>query len=406
MAPSFANLYMAEFEDEFIYTYRSELEELWFRFIDDCFLLWPFGRQELNTFLEYLNDKAKKYKLKFTHEISETGVPFLDTFIYLDENNDIQSRLYTKPTDTHDYLRYDSAHPKSTKDAIPYGQFLRVRRICSKLEEFDKSSMELSAHFIRRGYPEKLVREAYLKARQKNRDDLLNQPTKNKKKSDGLFFITTFNPQNPPIRESIKKNWPILADNASTRQTLLPKQVTFGYRRPKNLRDTLVRAKVSKNPPPITIIPGTSNVCSKKQCKICPKIQTSGKIKSQNTGIEYEIKHHVSCESSNLIYVMTCKQCKMQYVGQTKRTLGERFSEHFRDIKNKSPKLLCVHLNSREHHGTDDISIAVLSFIKQTPNSLSAQKARDKMEMFWYNQLGTMVPRGLNVEKTAKKSYQ
>ena len=85
-----------------------------------------------------------------------------------------------------------------------------------------------------------------------------------------------------------------------------------------------------------------------------------------------------------------------------KSTLGERLREHVRDVKNKSPKLLSVHLNSREHHGTDDISIAVLSFIKQTPNSLSAQKARDRMEMFWYNQLGTKVPGGLNVEKTAK----
>ncbi len=94
----------------------------------------------------------------------------------------------------------------------------------------------------------------------------------------------------------------------------------------------------------------------------------------------------------------------MQYVGQTKRTLGERFREHMRDIQKKSPKLLSVHLNSAGHKGIEDISISILSFIKQTPNSLSAQKARDRMEMFWYNQLGTMVPRGLNVEKTAKRS--
>ncbi len=133
---------------------------------------------------------------------------------------------------------------------------------------------------------------------------------------------------------------------------------------------------------------------------------SSNKIKSKSTQIEYDIKHHVSCESSNLIYLITCKTCGMQYVGQTKRTPGERSREHFRDIQKKSPKLLSVHLNSRGHNGITDISISILSFIRQTPNSLSAQKARDRMEMFWYNQLGTMVPRGLNVEKTAKKSYQ
>ena len=60
----------------------------------------------------------------------------------------------------------------------------------------------------------------------------------------------------------------------------------------------------------------------------------------------------------------------------------ERFSEHFRGIRNEKPKL-SVHMNSTNHNGADDVQIAVLSFIKQAPDSMSAQKARDKLEMFW-----------------------
>ena len=103
---------------------------------------------------------------------------------------------------------------------------------------------------------------------------------------------------------------------------------------------------------------------------------------------------------------MSCTVCGLQYVGQTKRTIAERFKEHFRSInKANSTDLKHVHFNSRGHHGTDDIRIWIISMIKEHPDSARAQQARDKMEMFWYHQLGTLVPRGLNVEKTPKSSY-
>ncbi len=242
-----------------------------------------------------------------------------------------------------------------------------------------------------------------------DRDTLLNPPGNNRKKTnDGLFLITRYNPNNPNLAKTVRKNWAIFADNATTRQSLLPKSVTFGHRRPKNLGDDLVRARVPIQKSTVRQVPGTSKFpCPRKdKCKICPHLDKSGKITSHTTNIQYESKKFISCKSSNVIYLVICKACGLQYVGQTKRNLYERFSEHFRDIRNKKPKLLCVHMNSANHNGAEDMQIAVLSFIKQAPDSQSAQKARDKMEMFWYNQLGTMVPRGLNVEKTAKKSYQ
>ena len=43
----------------------------------------------------------------------------------------LETDLYCKPTDTHQYLQRASCHPWHTKKAIPYGQALRIRRICS-----------------------------------------------------------------------------------------------------------------------------------------------------------------------------------------------------------------------------------------------------------------------------------
>jgi hypothetical protein len=39
------------------------------------------------------------------------------------ESDKISSSIFYKPTDSHSYLRYDSHHPKTCKDSIPFSQF-------------------------------------------------------------------------------------------------------------------------------------------------------------------------------------------------------------------------------------------------------------------------------------------
>ena len=42
-----------------------------------------------------------------------------------------------------------------------------------------------------------------------------------------------------------------------------------------------------------------------------------------------------SCHSKNLIYLIECKKCHLQYIGEAlKRQLNERFREHRRSILN------------------------------------------------------------------------
>ena len=65
----------------------------------------------------------------------------------------INSTLYVKPTDTYNYLHYNSCHPQSNKSSIPYSQFLRFRRNCTEWIEFLIHSIKLYIHFSMRGYP-------------------------------------------------------------------------------------------------------------------------------------------------------------------------------------------------------------------------------------------------------------
>ena len=68
--------------------------------------------------------------IKFTAASSRTEIPFLDILIKVRDGL-LHTDLHIKPTNTHNYLHYLSAHPRHCKDNIPFSQFLRVRRLCS-----------------------------------------------------------------------------------------------------------------------------------------------------------------------------------------------------------------------------------------------------------------------------------
>ena len=127
VAPSLATVYMADFEEKHIYTYDPP-PDFFIRFLDDCLIGWSHGREKFDEFVAYLNRCHKS--IKFTAEVSEMSVPFLDLNIHLDGGR-IWTDLYCKPTDSHNYLHFDSAHPEHNKLSLPYSQYLRLKRICS-----------------------------------------------------------------------------------------------------------------------------------------------------------------------------------------------------------------------------------------------------------------------------------
>ena len=241
VAPSYANLFMADFEDKFVYTYPDE-PFLWLRFIDDIFMIWTHGTLSLDNFIAHLNKCLPS--INFTHEISPDQVPFLDTMAINIREGKLITNLYCKPTDAHFYLHYSSAHPTSCKKGIPYGQFLRLCRICSRITEFDNNAVNLARHFSRCGYPQELIETSLIKARRRDRTELLQLavPT-NATKESTFYFITTHFPGPNSPRAIVEKNWSILARNRPTR-TLYDAKIIYGKRRPHNLRDHLVTAKV------------------------------------------------------------------------------------------------------------------------------------------------------------------
>ena len=76
-----------------------------------------------------------KSKIKFEIHLSSNEVHFLDVTISL-KHGKLRATLFTKPTDFHFYLNTTSCHPSHVLKNIPKGQFIRLRRICSRKSDY------------------------------------------------------------------------------------------------------------------------------------------------------------------------------------------------------------------------------------------------------------------------------
>ena len=88
--------------------------------------------------------------IKFTVEWSKTSIDVLDVTASLVEGV-IETDLYVTPTDSYQYLQSSLFHPFHCKKGIPYSQDLRLNRICSETNSFDKSCNDFERFIFERG---------------------------------------------------------------------------------------------------------------------------------------------------------------------------------------------------------------------------------------------------------------
>ena len=233
-------------------------------------------------------------------------------------------------------MDYSSCHPKSCKNGIPYSQFLRLRRICSEDDDFVIQSKKLAQSFHRANYPDEVIQTSFDKAYIIERDSLFERDdSKNKDPYDPkLFLITDFHPSYRAVLDIVSRNWDML-DNSSSTRPLLHVPVVRGFRRPKDIRALLVRAKLTTSDSNHT---GNQKPKPKKKCTrpnwyYCKAINKSGRITCPFNKRSYISRYNVNCTSNNLVYCLDCKICHKIYVGQTKRELRSRIGEHFTSIQ-------------------------------------------------------------------------
>ena len=168
-APLYAILFMADLEEKTLNALEDK-PSIWWRYIDNTFFIWEHGEESLEKFLNKLNTFHPT--IKFTAEYSKEAINFLDVNVRLVEG-ELMADLFVKPTDTHQFLDPSSSDPYHCKKGIPYSQALRLNRICSDNESFDKRCNDLEEWLMERGYNGQMIRKQMLGAREHSRKDLL-----------------------------------------------------------------------------------------------------------------------------------------------------------------------------------------------------------------------------------------
>lgn len=375
MAPTYANLVLAYLE-EMMYQkllenkgeeYSNFIKNNFLRYLDDCFIIWPNNKYEIDEFTKILNNMHKNFN--FIKETSATNIPFLDIEIQL-ESNIITTDIYYKATDTHQFLPFNSCHPHHTKTSIPYSQ---ARRICTIVDNKDKLQnrlKEMKHFFLARGYPIQLVDDSIKKALAIPQHILRQK--KDKQNKDVLPFVHTHNPNNPNVIPIVRSTLDILKYDERMRKVLQTSTFIASKRQAPNLGTLLTHARFSNTDNQNINKNNGSFKCHDKKCCNCEYINETNKLHITSTGRTFYIKHHLTCKSANVLYVITCCGCKEQYVGMTGNTLAKRFNVHRQHIREPVYRKLGVSKHLDECSSKDP-KFTVTPFFKITNDKTQGQ---------------------------------
>ena len=113
--------------------------------------------------------------------------------------------------------------------------------------------------------------------------------------------------------------------------------MVVGHSRAKTLKEILVPTRLSTlRHRDDNSLPWGCFKCKAKSCDICKNYLVPGnQFRSLTTNDTFKIKNRIDCNEKNVIYLITCTFCKVQYVLGYSFDFKSSFREHKSDIKLK-----------------------------------------------------------------------
>ena len=210
----------------------------------------------------------------------------------------------------------------SVLKGILYGEAVRLRRLNEVDERYLQSVEKLSEKCVKSGFPTQLVNKAIANVKTwKNRFHPDNFNTNSIKKDFNYVIWAS------PLKQLIKLN--------KIEKSLSPFS-TIVYKRPPTLSSILCNYKQLSHTQVDQNIVGCHpcehcSLCGCRSLKdghqpVCA-VTSSKQIVSTFNKSKFPIYQSISCQDFG-IYVVTCRICGQQYVGQTITTFAKRWAQH------------------------------------------------------------------------------
>ena len=217
MAVAFANIFMSAVETEILNLSKTKPLE-WKRYIDDIFSLWRTDRKEIDEFIALANRHHPS--IKFTAELSDKEINFLDTTVYKGERFHNQGildiRTHFKPTETFQYTHFSSCNPHGVRKGLIKGEALRLLRTNSSAKSFYENIYNLKKRLHTRGYPHNLIEKITSEVKFTKQKSALQKNNKVRKKI--LPFITTYDPALLNLKNILMSKWHKIQDKPLLRE--------------------------------------------------------------------------------------------------------------------------------------------------------------------------------------------
>ena len=354
--------------------------------------------KEYETFLNSLIDG-----ITITLCYSDVSVDFLDTTVYKhgerEDTDVLHTRVFFKPTDTHQLLEKSSFHPRHVAKGVLKSQILRFKRISTSYIDYSNTCNILFRSLALRNYSKRMMRK--MKADIWNADDCRpdgisdHNPTQHTDPKP-LPIVIPFS----DVGVQLSASWTSIIKNNNTFDNF---RLITAFCTGRNLRRKLVHSKLNLEPP--TVIHREAqhqsgcNRCTNTRCKACNYITAGRTFISNTNNKQFSVIGNITCKTCNIVYLITCRKCNLQYVGETGRPLAHRINDHLSNIRNRKDTPVGLHFNTPSHT-IQHFSIMGIEHINQEMTDSSA--IQRMKEMTWQNLLQTAYPHGIN---NLKRSY-
>jgi hypothetical protein len=104
----------------------------------------------------------------------------------------------------------------------------------------------------------------------------------------------------------------------------------------------------------------------------CKNIQCTQKFSSTHTGETFIIYCNANCKTENIIYLLECAICGLQYIGETKQQLCKRLNGHRSDA-NCAAEFLCA-LDVFARHTSSRITFLTLTIVGRSWGDVSSHQ--------------------------------
>ena len=162
----------------------------------------------------------------------------------------------------------------------------------------------MKSWFQKRAYPDKVMDTELGKVIFSYRG------SKSNGKNKGIPFVVTYHPLLQDLSNIIRNNLNWLYTDDEVKKLFSPEPMV-SFHSARKLSSYLVRAKL------YPLLDIGSCKCGKKRCQICQSVVETDSFTSTSTGKTYKRNHQINYSDKCLIYLLTCKTCLKQYVGQT-----------------------------------------------------------------------------------------